>query len=75
LDRLAQVVAAADKVAKVLACNFSFRLELGCLLLLELELFDVPLQTDAYIVSRAFECAPNLGADAKGVGVCVIDRR
>ena len=73
LDCLAQVIAAADEVAKVFASYFSLRLNLGCLLLLKLELLHVPLQADTDIVGGAFERATDLGTDAKSVGMRVVD--
>jgi hypothetical protein len=75
LDSLAQIVAAADEVAKVLPSHFSLRLDLGRFLLLELELLNVSLQTDADVVGGALECAADLGADTKSVRVGVVDRR
>jgi hypothetical protein len=73
LNSLAQIVTTADEVTKVFASYFSLYLDFACLLLLELELLDIPLQTDANIVSGAFECATDLGADAESVRVGVVD--
>jgi hypothetical protein len=73
LHRLAQIVAAADEVAKVLVGDFGLELEFARFLLLQLQLLDVALQTDAYIVGRALESAPDLGADAQRVLVRVVD--
>jgi hypothetical protein len=73
LNRLAQVVAAADQVAKVLARNLSLCLELACLLFLRLELLDVPLETDTDVVRRSFESSSNLRTDAQSVLVGVVD--
>jgi hypothetical protein len=64
LDSLAQIVAAADEVAEVLARPFGLGPDLASLLFLELELLDVPLQTNTNVVSRALERAANLGTDA-----------
>lgn len=73
LDRLAQVVAAADEVAKVLTSGFGCLLELARLLLLLLQLLDVALQAGAHVVGGSLECAANLRADAQRVLVCVVD--
>ena len=74
LDSLAQIVAAADEVAKVFSSHFSLRLDLGRLLLLELELLDISLQADADVVGGTLECAADLGADTKSVRVGVVNR-
>ena len=62
--RLAQIIAAADKVAKILVCYFSLDSDLVRLLLFELKLLDPPLQTNADVIGRAFECTVELGADS-----------
>lgn len=63
LNSLAQVVAAANKVAEVLAGDFCLHLELRCLLFLVLQLFDIPLKPNTNIVRRTLECPSNLRAD------------
>jgi hypothetical protein len=73
LNSLAQIIAAADKVAKVLASDFSLGLEFGSLLFLVLEVLDVALETNAHIVCGTLESTSNLRADAKGVLVSVVD--
>jgi hypothetical protein len=73
LHRLAQVVAAADQVAKVFARNLSLGLELACLLFLVLQLLDVPLETDADVVRGSFECTSDLRADSQSVLVSIVD--
>ena len=73
MDCLAQIVAAADEVAEVFASHFGLRLDLGCLLLLKLELLDVPLQANADVVSRSLQCASDLRADTKSIRMGVVD--
>lgn len=73
LHRLAQVVAAADQVAKVFACHLGLCSELACLLFLGLELLDVSLEANANVVGWAFESSADFRADAQSVLVGVIN--
>ena len=61
---LSQVVAVADKVAKVLSSNFCFASEFARLFSLELKLFDVSLKANADVVGWTLERTADLGADA-----------
>lgn len=73
LHALAEIVAAADQVVEVLASHFCLGPDLGRLFSLALQLLDVSLQANADIISRALECAANLGADAESIRVRVVD--
>lgn len=73
LHCLLQVIAAANQVAKVLSRNFGIHLEFAGLLFLELQLFDVALQTNADIVCGALERTADFRADTKCILVGVVD--
>ena len=73
LDGVARFVAGADEVAKVFAGNFSVVPGLRCLFFLELQLFNVSLETDADVVGGTLQSAADLVADTKGVLVGVVD--
>jgi len=70
---LSQVVAVADKVAKVLSSNFCVALELARFFSLELKLFDVSLKANADVVRWTLERAADLGANAQRVCMRVVD--
>jgi len=73
LHGLPEVVALAYEVAEVLVGNLSLNSRFSRLFLLLLQPLDVALEADADVVSRALECAADLGADAKSILVGVVD--
>lgn len=73
LDALAQLVAVANQVSKVLPGDLSLGLELTSLFSLDLELLDVALQSNANLIGWSLERSSNFGANTQGICVGVVE--
>jgi hypothetical protein len=74
LHTLSELIAVANQVAKVFPRYFGFCLEFTRFLLLNLELFNISLETNADLICRTLENTADLRADTQGVCVSVVKR-
>lgn len=73
LHSTANVVALSYEVSEIFSCNFALHAHLIGFFLLFLNVLNTALQAFAELIGRIFECTADLGADAEGVGVRVVE--